>query len=248
MRKNKIKVEICAQSLTSALIAQEGGADRIELCAALEIGGITPSYATLKEVKKRLNIEICVLIRPRGGDFFYSDLEYEIIKQDILFCKELGVDGVVVGVLRRNKEIDTDKMKELLELARPMQVACHRAFDQTPDGLVAMEQLIELGYDRILTCGQAEDVLRGKEKLKQLIEKANGRIAIMPGNGVTLENAMEILNHTKAQDIHMTAKQLIISPMKNENDFLNGIKDAINNNYYETSLDTVKKIISLINQ
>lgn len=243
---NKITVEICAQSITSALIAQEGGADRIELCSALEVGGLTPSYATLVEAKKRLTLNIAVLIRPRAGDFFYSDLEYEIIKKDIAFCKELGVQGVVVGVLKQNKELDVERMKELLELARPMQVACHRAFDQTPDGFKAMQQLIDLGYDRILTCGQAENVYAGKEKLKQLVEQADGRIAIMPGNGVTLDNIAEIVNVTQVKDIHLTAKELIISPMKSEADFLSDIKDAINNNYYETSLETVKQVVALL--
>ncbi len=247
MEKNKITVEICAHSITSALIAQEGGANRIELCAVIEVGGVTPSPATLTEVKKRLNIPVCVLIRPRAGDFLYSDIEYEMIKKDILFCKELGLDGVVVGILKENKELDVDKMREMLQLARPMQVACHRAFDQTPDGLVAMEQLIDLGYDRILTCGQAESVVAGKDKLKQLVEKANGRIAIMPGNGVTTENISDILNHTQAKDIHLTAKQLIISQMRNEKDALFGIKDAINNNYYETSLEIVKQAVALVN-
>ena len=246
MNNNKKTIEICAQSITSALAAQEGGANRIELCTALEVGGLTPSAATIVEAKRLLTIDICVLIRPRAGDFLYSDIEFEIIKKDILFCKEQGIQGVVVGILKENKEFDMDKMRELATLARPMQVACHRAFDQTPDGFAALEQLIELGYDRVLTCGQAENVAAGKEKLKQLVEKAQCRIAIMPGNGVTVENIADIISYTQVKDIHITAKELIISRMKGINDGLFGIKDSINNNYYETSLEIVKKAVEIV--
>ena len=247
MNNNKITLEICAQSITSAIAAQEGGANRIELCTALEVGGLTPSAATIIECKRLLTIDICVLIRPRAGDFLYSDIEFEIIKKDILFCKEQGIQGVVVGILKENKELDMDKMRELITLARPMQVACHRAFDQTPDGFAALEQLIELGYDRVLTCGQAENVVAGKDKLKQLVEKSQGRIAIMPGNGVTVENIADIVTYTQVKDIHLTAKELIISRMKGTNDDLFGIKDSINNNYYETSLSLVKQAVAKIN-
>ena len=237
--KNKITVEICAQSITSAITAQEGGANRIELCTALEVGGLTPSPATIIEAVKRLDIPVCVLIRPRAGDFFYSDIEYDIIKKDIIFCKNNGVQGVVVGILKRNKDLDIEKMKELAELARPMQVACHRAFDQTPDGSKALEELIELGYDRILTCGQAQNVDAGKQTLQQLVEQANGRIAIMPGNGVTPENVEDILTFTHTTDIHLTAKYVIKSPLNNE-------KDVINNDYSETNLETVKRVVELV--
>lgn len=245
MKSNKLNVEICAHTITSALVAQDGGADRIELCTAIEVGGLTPSPATIMEVRKRLTIDICVLIRPRSGDFLYSDLEYDIIKKDILFCKNNGVDGVVVGILNEHKELDNEKMRELALLARPMQIACHRAFDQTPDGFKAMETLIELGYDRILTCGQAGDVVAGKEKLRQLVEKANGRIAIMPGNGVTVDNISDIVSYTKVKDIHLTAKKLVISQMRGREGSL-FVKDAIDNNYYETSLEIVKKAVELV--
>ena len=247
VNQNKATIEICGQSITSAIAAQEGGANRIELCTALEVGGLTPSAATIVEAKRRLTIDICVLIRPRAGDFLYSDIEFEIIKKDILFCKEQGIQGVVVGILKENKEFDIDKMRELAALARPMQVVCHRAFDQTPNGFAALEQLIELGYDRVLTCGQAENVVTGKDKLKQFVEKANGRISIMPGNGVTVENIADIISYTQVKDIHLTAKELIISRMKGINDGLFGIKDSINNNYYETSLEIVKQVVKIVN-
>lgn len=245
MKKDKISVEICAHTITSALAAQQGGADRIELCSAIEVGGLTPSPATIVEVRRLLKIDICVLIRPRSGDFMYSDIEFDIIKKDILFCRSNGINGVVVGILDKNKEIDIERMRELEQLARPMQIVCHRAFDQTPDGIIAMEQLIKLGYDRILTCGQATDVLAGKVKLKQLVEQAKGRIAIMPGNGVTVDNIQDVLNVSGAKDIHLTAKQLMISQMTGKAQGL-FVKDAIDNNYYETSLDLVKKAVEKV--
>lgn len=238
---NQITVEICAQSITSALAAQEGGAHRIELCTALEVGGLTPSAATIMEAKRLLHIDICVLIRPRAGDFVYSPIEFDIIKKDIVFCKEQGIKGVVVGILKENKELDIEKMRELAEIARPMEVICHRAFDQTPDGFVALKQLIDMGYDRVLTCGQAENVVKGQEKLRKLVEVAQDRIQIMPGNGVTFENIKEILTHTHVKDIHLTAKNLIISRMKGVHDTDFGVKDAINNNYYETDITLVKQ-------
>jgi copper homeostasis protein len=246
LKNNKITLEICAHTLTSAVTAQEGGADRIELCAAIEIGGITPSPSTLLEARRLLHIDICVLVRPRSGDFCYSDLEFEVLKKDILFCKEHGMNGVVVGVLKPNQELDIERMTELVKLARPMQIACHRAFDQTPDGLKAMEQLITMGYDRILTSGQKGSVEEGKLFLKQLIEKAQGRIAIMPGNGVTVENAADILTVTGAKDIHMTAKTLVIGKQAESEGISFNMKNALANNYYETDLGQVKKMVEIL--
>jgi copper homeostasis protein len=246
LKNNIIQLEICAQSLTSALIAQEGGADRIELCMALEVGGLTPSPATLVEARRLLTIDICVLVRPRAGDFFYSDVEFDLIKKDIQFCKEHGMNGIVVGVLTENQEIDVPRMRELAALAKPMQVACHRAFDQTPDAFKAMEQLIDMGYDRILTSGQKDDVVAGKPLLKELIIKANGRIAIMPGNGVRVENMADILKTTGARDIHMTAKQLIVSGKNSDTGSLFNMKNALNNNYYETDLGQVQKAVEIV--
>jgi copper homeostasis protein len=247
LNNNKIKLEICAHTLTSALIAQEGGADRIELCAAIEVGGITPSPNTILEARRLLHIDICVLVRPRSGDFCYSDLEFEVLKKDILFCKEQGINGVVVGVLKPNQELDIERMTELLKLARPMQVACHRAFDRTPDGLKTMEQLISIGYDRILTSGQKDSVSEGKNYLKTLVEAAKGRIAIMPGNGVTVENMADILTTTGVKDIHATAKNLVIGKQDDSGGLFGfNMKNALANNYYETDLELVKQMIVTI--
>jgi copper homeostasis protein len=205
--KSKIILEICAQSLASGLIAQEGGADRIELCSAIEIGGITPSPAVLKEARKRLDIDICVLIRPRGGDFIHSDLEFELIKKDIIYCKKLGMNGIVVGIQKPDKSLDIERMKRLHDLARPMEVVCHRAFDRVSDPYFEMEKLISIGFDRILTSGLAESAPKGRDLLRGLIEKSNGRITIMPGAGILPENVKELVDYTGATQVHMTAKK-----------------------------------------
>jgi copper homeostasis protein len=235
-----IKLEICAQSLTSALVAQAGGAHRIELCSALEVGGLTPSYATLIETRKQLSIEVCVLIRPRAGDFFYSDLEFDLIKKDILFCKEQGVEGVVVGILNQNRTLNLKRMDTLAQLAYPMDIICHRAFDQTPDPSAAMIELQNIGFQRILTSGQAPNAMDGKEILRGLVETSQGKINIMPGAGVNPNNIQELLNYTKATTIHTSAKVKIKSTIQDKTD---GWRD---NDFWETDVEIVKQLISLI--
>jgi copper homeostasis protein len=235
-----IKLEICAQSLTSALVAQAGGAHRIELCSALEVGGLTPSYATLIETRKRLNIEICVLIRPRAGDFFYSDVEFDLIKKDILFCKQQGVEGVVVGILNQNRTLDLKKMDILAQLAYPMDIVCHRAFDQTPDPFEALSQLQNLGFQRVLTSGQSQNAMDGKEILRGLVEAADGKIEIMPGAGVNVNNIQELINYTKATTIHTSAKAKIKSSIQDKTD---GWRD---NDFWETDVEIVKQLVALI--
>jgi copper homeostasis protein len=235
-----IKLEICAQSLTSALAAQEGGAHRIELCSALEVGGLTPSYATLIETRKQLNIEICVLIRPRAGDFFYSDLEFDLIKKDILFCKQQGVEGIVVGVLNQNRTLDLKKMEILAQIAYPLDIICHRAFDQTPDPFEALSQLQNLGFQRVLTSGQSQNAMDGKEILRGLVEAANGKIEIMPGAGVNPNNIQELIHYTKATTIHTSAKVKIKSSIQDKPD---GWRD---NDFWETDVKIVKHLVSLI--
>ena len=240
------KIEICAQSLTSAVAAQEGGASRIELCTALEVGGLTPSPATMLIAKQLLTIPICVLIRPRSGDFIYSDLEFEIIRQDVKWCKKNGMDGVVVGILTKEGTIDVPKMRELAEIARPMQVVCHRAFDQTPDPYVALEQLIALGFDRILTSGQAKNVVVGRDILRGLVEQANGRITIMPGNGVNEDNIAELISYTCATDFHTSAKYVVKSPMPTFQDSVSfNLDGGRENDYFETDVELVKKIVAI---
>jgi copper homeostasis protein len=235
-----IQLEICAQSLTSALAAQEGGAHRIELCAALEVGGLTPSYATLIEVRKQLSIDVCVLIRPRAGDFFYNENEFNLIKQDILLCKQLGMEGVVVGMLHEDRTIDLKSMGIMAQLAYPMDIICHRAFDQTPDPFVALEQLKNLGFQRILTSGQAQFAMDGKEILRGLVEAAQDKIDIMPGSGVNIDNIQSLISFTKARTVHTSAKAKMKSAII---DIPEGWRD---NDFWETDIQIVKQLVSLI--
>jgi copper homeostasis protein len=199
--------EACVGDILQAISAFENGADRIELCADLANAGTTPSYACIKIAKLKLSIPIFVIIRPRGGDFFYSDIELDVMKLDIENCKSLGIDGVVIGILKcqNNKiSIDIDKTKELIHIAKPMKITFHMAFDLIDDKYEAIDQLIELGVDRILTKGCNTCAIDGKENIKQYINYANDRIIIMPGGGVNKMNYRELAEFTGAKELHGT--------------------------------------------
>jgi copper homeostasis protein len=206
LQNNKLFLEVCADSVENALIAQSAGAQRIEFCASLPEGGTTPSYAQIKIAREQLKIKLYVLVRPRGGDFLYTDLEFEIIKSDIRFCGETGCDGVVIGILNPDGTIDRKRNRELVEIAHQygMGVTFHRAFDRSNDLFQAMEDIIDLGCERILTSGGYETAVEGEEVIRQLIEKAAGRIIIMPGSGVTPENAAELIRRTGLKELHGT--------------------------------------------
>jgi copper homeostasis protein len=176
-------IEACVNSAVSAIEAQKGGVGRVELCENLHDGGTTPSAGSIFLARKNLQIGLFVMIRPRGGDFLYSDDEFEIMKEDIRVAKNLGADGVVFGILLPDGSIDTSRMKILIDLARPMGISCHRAFDMTADPYMAMEHLIDLGIDRILTSGQQPTAPEGAGLIRELIVRANERIIIMPGCG-----------------------------------------------------------------
>lgn len=210
-------LEICADSVQSAVNAQRGGADRIELCTDLSSGGLTPSIATIELTRKYVNIPIHVLIRPRSGDFHYSNLEFETMKLDVERLKTLGVDGIVIGALNPEGEIDIRKTKELIELAKPLDITFHRAFDMTSDPFYSMDQLIDLGVNRILSSGQRQTAIEGCRVLSSLITKADDKIVIMPGGGVNIENINELYKHTHAKEYHTSAKSLFPSKMKYQN-------------------------------
>ncbi|MCG2460304.1 copper homeostasis protein CutC [Flavobacteriaceae bacterium F89] len=185
-------VEVCANSLQSGLNAEKAGADRIELCSELGVGGITPSFGLLKSTREQLSLPVHVLIRPRSGDFTYSDLEFDTMKNDILLCVELGFAGVVSGVLNSDFTLDVDRTKELRQLARPLKFTFHRAFDWVKDPFAALAQLEEMGVDYILSSGQQRSALQGIKLLDQL-HRTNPRCAIMPGGGIKEENAREFM-------------------------------------------------------
>lgn len=209
-----ILFEACVDSVEAAIAAQEGGANRVELCADLLEGGITPSSGTIWLTRQRLTIPMNVIIRPRGGDFCYSDAEFAVMKHDISRAKELGATGVVIGILNPDGTIDVARTRELVELARPMSVTFHRAFDMVRDPLAALETLIDLGIDRLLTSGQEETVWEGIELITELVKRANGRIIIMPGGGITERNVARIIAHSGVTELHAAVNVSVESQMQ----------------------------------
>ena len=235
------QLEICVGSWQSALAAQLGGADRIELCDNLAEGGTTPSYGMIVQCKNLLKIPFFPIIRPRGGDFVFSKDEFEIMKEDVLCCREIGCEGIVIGMLRKDGSIDADRCSELIALAGAMHITFHRAFDRCSDLKTGLEDIIQLGCHRVLTSGGKEYAYEGIELLKSLVSQAGPRITIMPGSGINELNLLQIAQETSAHEFHSTAKKLIQYEI-----------DPINNEPYrslETSVDTVsrlKEILSLI--
>lgn len=209
---NKI-LEVCTGSVQSAKAARCGGAKRVELCSALEIGGITPSTGLIKEVRKIEGIAMHILIRPRGGDFLYNEDDTHCMLHDIATAKECGADGIVIGALTAEGNIDTTLCKRLISAADGMQITFHRAFDMCNDPYTALEEIISLGCHRILTSGQAPTAANGIALLKKLTEQAAGRISIMPGCGVNASNAAHILQETGAHEIHASARKNVGSQM-----------------------------------
>lgn len=198
-----ILLEISLDSVESAMAAERGGAQRVELCDNLAGGGTTPSMKTIELVRRNITIGLHVMIRPRVGDFFYSDSEFEIMKKDIAAVKKLGVDGIVFGILKNDRTIDKDRIKMLADLAKPMNTIFHRAFDVVADPVQALQDVISSGCDRLLTSGQQQTAEEGIPLIAQLIKQAKDRIIIMPGCGVDVQNAKDILDRTGATEIHI---------------------------------------------
>ena len=241
MSATKILFEACVDSIESALAAQEGGADRIELCADLIEGGTTPSAGTIDLACKHVNIPIMVMIRPRGGDFFYSNLEFNEMKRDIEFIKQFNVAGIVLGILREDGTVDKERTKTLIQLARPMQITFHRAFDMTRNPFEALDDLIDLGVERVLTSGQESNVVEGMETLKKLVEKAGDKIIIMPGGGVNENNVSEIISGCGVKEIHASAREKKESRMKFRNQKTK-MSDSKNMPEYELMITSAARI------
>jgi copper homeostasis protein len=189
---NDFILEACIDSVESAQAVKDNGCNRVELCSALFEGGLTPTPGTVRRIQQTSGVDIMAMIRPRGGDFCYSAEEFEVMKEDLKIMKELGVTGVVFGILKEDGTIDKERNAELIALARPLKVTFHRAFDVTPDPFAALETLIELGVERILTSGQDKSVLEGIELIAELHKKAAGRIILMPGGGISERNFRRI--------------------------------------------------------
>ncbi len=214
-------LEIAVFNIDSAIKAAVAGADRIELCDNAMEGGTTPSYGTLKLAREKISIPVFPIIRPRGGDFLYNDVEFEVMLKDVLLCKELGFEGIVIGILNADGSINKQRTLQLVECAYPLEVTFHRAFDRVTDPLKALEDIIDCGCQRILTSGQTPNALDGKDLIKQLIHQANNRIIIMPGSGVRSNNIKEIADTTGAVELHSSARKLITSSMQFNNKNMN---------------------------
>lgn len=245
-----VTLEVCANSAVSAVAAQDGGAVRVELCENLLEGGTTPSPAQISLARKLLNIKLYVLIRPRGGDFLYSDTELEIMKQDIQYCVQAGCDGVVIGILNADGTVDKPRCTELIKIAKSkgLGVTFHRAFDMCSDMNQALEDIIELGCERILTSGGRSTAVEGVNVIAHLIEKAAGRISIMPGAGVNETTVADIAHFSGATEVHSSARKDIKSAMTFRNDrILMGYGETSEYSYSLTDVSRVKEIIRLAN-
>jgi copper homeostasis protein len=245
-----ISLEVCANSISSALAAQTGGAFRVELCDNLKEGGTTPSPGQISVSRKLLNIKLYVLIRPRSGDFLYDDIEYQTMIADVKYCIEAGCDGIVIGILKADGTIDKERNKVLVDLAKQagLGVTFHRAFDVCADQYQALEDIIELGCERILTSGGKTTAMEGSANIAHLVEKAAGRIQIMPGSGVNANNAADLVHYTGVTELHSSARGIKKSKMQYKNDHI-VMGDILHDEYSfdQTDAELVKKIIAAAN-
>ncbi|MCX8481758.1 MAG: copper homeostasis protein CutC, partial [Sediminibacterium sp.] len=208
-----IKLEIAAFSLEGALLANKHKVHRIEFCENFLEGGITPSYGQLKLAREKINTQLFAMIRPRGGDFLYSNSEFESMLSDIEICKQLKYDGIVVGCLNKNGDIEINLLKQIVALAKPMEITFHRAFDRVNNPYKSLEKIIKIGCNRVLTSGLQSNAISGLALLKELIKLANNSISIMPGVGVVSKNIKYIIEETGASEIHSSAKKQFPSLM-----------------------------------
>lgn len=245
MNKN-IEVEVCTFSLESCVNAQTAGANRVELCAAMYDGGTTPSAGLIRLARELLSIELYVMIRPRGGDFLYSQQEFDLMKEEIRFVKESSADGVVLGILKADGTVDAERTRELVELAAPLKVTFHRAIDMTRNLEDALEYVIQAGCYRILTSGGRNTVNEGLEQIETLVKRAAGRIQIMAGSGVSAANTPSLLA-AGVDAVHLSGKSGRDSQMKfrNPDVFMGGVPGLPE---YEQYYSDVKKIEAVVKQ
>lgn len=209
--------EVCVDSIDSALAAERGGADRIELCSDLLEGGLTPSYGVLKVARERLRIAVMTMVRPRGGDFCYAEAEFAAMVHDVRMAKDAGANGVVFGILTPDGDVDVERTQRLIEEARPLAVTFHRAFDMTRDPFAALDTLVGLGVDRVLTSGQEPSVLEGLDLIAELFARAGGRIIIVPGGGITDRNIARIRARVPATEMHFAGAEPVEGRMRFRN-------------------------------
>lgn len=237
--------EICVDSVAGVRVAKAAGAARVELCASLIEGGITPSRGMIRQARAAAGIKLHVIIRPRGGDFLFDDDEFAAMEADIETAKAEGADGVVIGQLATDGRIDVARTRDLMARARPLAVTFHRAFDMTPDPLEALETLVELGIDRVLTSGQEASVLEGLPLIRELVEKAGQRIIVMPGGGITARNAGRIIAEARPREIHFAALELAEGGMRfrRPHVFMGGELRPPEFDRLVTSADTIRAVM-----
>lgn len=243
----KFLVEACVDSVDSALIASEAGANRLELCSNLLIGGTTPTLAMFREIRKKTNIPIHVLIRPRFGDFLYTESEFSVIKEEVRQFVAESTEGVVVGFLRKDGSIDADRLKEVLLLCSSVKVTFHRAFDVCKDPLEGLKTLMELGVDSVLTSGQEDSVIHGLKLLKRLNEVSEGRLSLMAGSGVSPEVIPQIYKETGISQFHLSGKRVLESEMdyRKENVHM-GLSSFSEYEIFRTDFYTIREAVSVL--
>lgn len=212
-----VLVEVCVDSVASAIAAERGGARRVELCSGLIEGGTTPSAGLIEMTRATVKLDLAVMIRPRGGDFCYDEDEFEIMRRDVALAKRLGANAVVFGILDINGNVDVARTKLLADEARPLSVTFHRAFDMTADLMRALDDVAAAGADRVLTSGGEPTSGQGAEMIRQLVQRAQGKIVIMPGSGIKPENARRLVEHTGVTEIHVGLRSSLPSPMLHQN-------------------------------
>jgi len=237
---NKFILEVCAFNIQSCIIAEKAGAIRVELCDNPVEGGTTASYGAIRQTRDRISIELYPIIRPRAGNYFYDEDEFTIMKKDIELCKQLGCNGISVGIQKQNGDIDTERLKQLVEWAYPLGVTCNRAFDAAPDPNKALEDIINCGCERVLTSGQKSAAPDAAELLATLIKQADERIIIMPGAGVRSSNIEMLIRETGATEFHTSARKIIESNTTYHNPQVLDI-----GNIYLADEDELRKILSI---
>lgn len=244
------KLEICIDNVASGIDAQNAGADRVELCASLPEGGTTPGYGTIIFARRSLNIELNVLIRPRAGDFLYSGLEFEIMLRDIELCRASGVNGIVTGILNRDGTIDIERTSRLVEMAYPMSVTFHRAFDMCIDPGKGLEDIITTGAARLLTSGQCNSAEQGAKVINALVRQGGDKIIIMPGSGISENNIEKIARITGAHEFHMSARKVIGSEMAfRRNDLTMGNSEGYDEFARKVAdPDAIRKVIKILKE
>ncbi|MBX2920663.1 MAG: copper homeostasis protein CutC [Chitinophagaceae bacterium] len=236
-------LEVCSFNIQSCVIAERAGAARVELCDNPVEGGTTPSYGTIKKVRERISIRLYPIIRPRSGNYYYDDEDFSILEEDIRICRELGCDGISVGVQTVTGHIDVERFKRIVEWAYPMGVTCNRAFDATPDPFRALEDIIAAGCERVLTSGQAGAAPDAGMLLGKLVQQANGRISIMPGAGVRSANLKKLIEESGAYEYHTSARKIMPDPMTFQN-----LHVTDKGNLYLADEDELKAIAGIMRQ